>query len=94
MNKSKFLFFFFSLFLSACQSNSTPDRLISSNNAPFTFKIIPGKAKTPSSIMPNGFGPIRGPSTRSATAENSISNDLGRCRDNLLNQQVHFEFNF
>lgn len=94
MNKSKFSLLFFSLFLSACQSSLSPDTLASSNNEPFTFKITPGKAKSPSSIMPVGFGPIRGPSTRSLDGENSFTKDLGRCRDNLLNQQLHFEFNF
>jgi hypothetical protein len=94
MNKSKFLLFFFSSFLSACQSNLAPDTLASQKNELFTFKVIPGKAKTPSSIMPDGFGPIKGPSTRSPDRENSFTKDLGRCRDNLLNQQVHFELNF
>lgn len=94
MNKSKFLLLFFLLALSACHSSSGPDSLISSNNEPFTFKITPGKAKPPSSIMPAGFGPIRGPTTSSSSGENSISKDLGKCRNNLLNQQIHFEFNF
>lgn len=94
MNKSKFLLLFFSLFLSACQSNLSSGKLVSSNNEPFTFKITPGKTKNPSSIMPAGFGPIKGPSTRSPDGENSFTKDLGRCRDHLLNQQLHFEFNF
>ena len=94
MNKSKSLLFFFSISLSACQSSPAPDSLISSNNGPFTFKVTPGKAKTPSSIMPSGFGPIRGPSIPSLDTENSFSKDLGRCRNHLLNQQIHFEFNF
>ncbi|MGC1854345.1 MAG: hypothetical protein WA659_03120 [Candidatus Aquirickettsiella sp.] len=94
MDQSKFLLLFFSLLFSACDSNLDPDKLISFNSEPFSFKIIPGKAKTPASIMPAGFGPIRGPSTTSAGVENSINKDLSKCRDNLLNQQVHFEFNF
>lgn len=94
MSKSKFLLFFFSSFLSACQSNLTQDTLVSQNNEPFTFKITPGKARSPSSMMPSGFGPIKGPSTRPLGQENSFTKDLGRCRDHLLNQQVHFELNF
>jgi hypothetical protein len=94
MNKSKFLLLFFSLLLSACDSNLSLNRLASSSSEPFTFKITPGKTKSPSSILPTGFGPIRGPATRSADGESSFTNDLSRCRDNLLNQQVHFEFNF
>ncbi|WP_342220153.1 hypothetical protein [Rickettsiella endosymbiont of Miltochrista miniata] len=93
MNKSKFLLLFFSLFLSACHSSLDQDSLICSDNWPFTFKVTPGKAKTPASIMPTGFGPIRGPSIPSDT-ENSFSKDLNKCRNNLLNQQIHFEFNF
>lgn len=94
MNKSKLLLLFFSLFLSACQSNLSPNNLVSSNNEPFTFKIIPGKAKGPSSIMPTGFGSIKGPSTKAADGENSFTKDLSRCGSHLLNQQVHFELNF
>lgn len=94
MNKSKFLLLFFSLFLSACQSNLGPDSLVASNSEPFTFKVTPGKAKSPSSIMPTGFGPIKGPSTQPVNRENSLTKDLNRCRDHLLNQQVHFELNF
>jgi hypothetical protein len=94
MNKSKILLLFFSFFLSACHSTASSDRLIFLNNESCSFKNIPGKAKTPSSIMPSGFGPIRGPTTNSLSGENSISKDLGKCRNNLLNQQIHFEFNF
>lgn len=93
MDKSKFLLLFFSLFLLACHSSPSPDRWLISSE-PFTFKIIPGKAKTPSSTMPAGFGPIRGPSIPSSNVEHSFSKDLGRCRDSLLNQQVHFVLNF
>ena len=89
MEKSGFLLIFFSVFLFSCQSNLTSDSTDS-----FTFKIIPGKAKTPSSIMPAGFGPIRGPSISSSGIENSFSKDLIQCRKNLLNQQVHFMLNF
>lgn len=89
MEKSGFLLIFFSVFLVSCHSN-----LISDSTDSFTFKIIPGKAKTPSSIMPAGFGPIRGPSTSSSDVESSFSNDLMKCRKSLLNQQVHFVFNF
>lgn len=91
MKKSKFLFFFFPIVLCACHSNLYPESV--SNSESFKFKIIPGKAKTPSSTMPAGFGPIKGPSTRSADIS-TFTKDLSRCRDNLLNQQVHFEFNF
>lgn len=94
MSKSKFLLIFFSFFLLACQSDLDSNSLVSPNNEPFTFKITPGKAKSPSSIMPAGFGPIKGPSLRSADEENSFTKNLSRCRDNLLNQQLHFEFNF
>ncbi|MCH9636514.1 hypothetical protein [Rickettsiella endosymbiont of Litargus connexus] len=94
MNKSKFLLLFSSLFLSACHSSLDADRVAPLNSEPFTFKFTPGKAKTPSSIMPTGFGPIRGPSINSSNEENSITKDLGRCGNNLLNQQLHFEFNF
>ena len=94
MSKSKFLLLFFSLFLSACNANLDSDKLITFNYEPFTFKITPGKAKSASSIIPNGFGPIRGPSIRPTAGESSFTNDLSRCRDNLLKQQVHFELNF
>jgi hypothetical protein len=94
MNKSKFLLLFFALFLSACQSNLGQDSLVAPNNESFTFKVTPGKAKSPSSIMPSGFAPIKGPSTQSVNGENSLTKDLNRCRDDLLNQQVHFELNF
>ncbi len=94
MEKSGFLLIFFSVFLASCHSNLTSDNLISNSTDSFTFKIIPGKAKTPSSIMPTGFGPMRGPSTSSPNIENSFSNDLMKCRKNLLNQQLHFMFSF
>lgn len=92
MGKSRFLLIFFSIFLASCHSNLTLDNLNSTDS--FTFKITPGKAKTPSSIMPTGFGPIRGPSISSSDIESSFSNDLMRCRKNLLNQQVHFMLSF
>ncbi len=94
MEKSGFLLIFFSLFLVSCYSNLTSGSLFSNSTDSFTFKITPGKAKTPSSIMPAGFGPIRGPSTSSSDVENSFSNDLIKCRKNLLNQQLHFMFSF
>lgn len=94
MNKSKLLLLFFSLSLSACHTTSDQDRSVPFNNEPFTFKITPGKTKTPSSIMPAGFGSIRGPSINSSNEENSITKDLGRCRNNLRDQQLHFELSF
>lgn len=92
MKKSRFLLIFFSIILASCHSNLTLDNL--NNTDSFTFKITPGKAKTPSSIIPTGFGPIRGPSISSSDIESSFSNDLIRCRKNLLNQQVHFMLSF
>ncbi|TLY48465.1 MAG: hypothetical protein E6K54_00185 [Gammaproteobacteria bacterium] len=94
MKKNASFLIFFSIFLASCHSNLTSDSLISKSTDSFTFKITPGKAKTPTSIMPTGFGPIRGPSISSSGVENSFSKDLIRCRKNLLNQQVHFVFNF
>lgn len=94
MEKTGFLLIFFSIFLTSCHTDLTSDSLFSNSTDSFTFKITPGKAKTPSSIMPAGFGPIRGPSTSSLDAESSFSNDLMKCRKNLLNQQLHFMFSF
>ncbi|EDP46645.1 hypothetical protein [Rickettsiella grylli] len=94
MIKKLFSLLFFSLSLSACHSNlDTDTQAFAFNGESFRFKIIPGKAKTPSSMMPRGSSPIRGPSI-SATHEDSIGDDLTRCRNHLLNQQVHFELNF
>jgi hypothetical protein len=94
MVQNRFLLIFFSIFLASCHTNLTSDSLISNSTDSFAFKITPGKAKTASSMMPTGFGPIRGPSISSTDVENSFSKDLMRCRKNLLNQQIHFMFSF